>query len=80
MGLSRGLLFAGARDLLLTLWDVNDSSTAEFMKSFYASALEHQDPALALQNAIQQLRKQYPHPYYWAPFVLVGGIAASRPI
>jgi CHAT domain-containing protein/tetratricopeptide (TPR) repeat protein len=75
MGLTRGLLFAGARSLLLTLWEVNDSSTTEFMKYFYTSIIENQNPALAIQRAMQELKKRYPHPYYWAPFSLVGGIA-----
>ncbi len=35
LGLMRGLLYAGAKSLLLSLWDVNDSSTAEFMTTFY---------------------------------------------
>jgi CHAT domain-containing protein len=35
LGLVRGLLYAGAQGVLVTLWDVNDQSTAEFMKLFY---------------------------------------------
>ncbi len=35
LGLVRGLLYAGARALLVTLWDVSDRSTADFMKAFY---------------------------------------------
>src|SRR5450756_2216936 len=35
LGLVRGLLYAGAQGVLVTLWDVNDRSTAEFMKLFY---------------------------------------------
>jgi len=74
IGLMRGLLSAGARSLLLTLWDVNDSSTATFMKAFYHNLEQCSDRALALQHAMQELREQYPHPYYWAPFVIVGNI------
>ncbi len=72
IGLSRGLLYAGARSLLLSLWDVDDRSTAEFMKLFY-SHLHHQpDKAEALRRAMLDLRTRYPHPYYWAPFRLIG--------
>jgi CHAT domain-containing protein len=74
IGLVRGLLSAGARSLLLTLWDVNDSSTATFMKVFYNTLGQCSDRALALQQAMQELREQYPHPYYWAPFVIVGNV------
>ena len=73
IGLARGLLSAGARSLLLSLWDVNDKSTAEFMKVFYGSFVQGQNAALALQNAMQAIRRIHPHPYYWAPFTLMGG-------
>ena len=74
IGLVRGLLFAGARSVLLTLWDVNDSSMATFMKLFYRSLFQGSNRARALQHAMHQLREQYPHPYYWAPLVLVGNV------
>jgi CHAT domain-containing protein len=72
LGLVRGLLYAGAEAVLASLWDVNDQSTAEFMKSFYRSLQAQRDKAVAAQTAIQQLRKTYPHPYHWAPFILIG--------
>ena len=72
IGLVRGLLSAGAQTLLLTLWDVNDSSTADFMKAFYTRLLNRSDRAEALREAMVEIRQAYPHPYYWAPFVLVG--------
>jgi CHAT domain-containing protein/tetratricopeptide (TPR) repeat protein len=72
MGLSRGLLYAGARSVLATLWDVNDASTAELMGSFYEHWATVPNRGLALQRAICGLRETHPHPYYWAPFVLIG--------
>lgn len=72
LGLVRGLLQAGARSLLLTLWDVQDQSTAWFMKSFYRRLAADADKAAALQGAMLELRDRHPHPYYWAPFVLIG--------
>ena len=74
IGLMRGLLAAGARSLLLSLWDVNDNSTARFMEVFYNSLGRSQDRGTALQDAMQKLRGEYPHPYYWAPFILVGKV------
>jgi CHAT domain-containing protein/tetratricopeptide (TPR) repeat protein len=73
MGLSRGLLYAGARSVLLTLWDVHDQSTADFMKLFYAALAAGLDKARAVQGAMEAIRRERPHPFYWAPFVLVGG-------
>ena len=77
LGLSRGLLFAGAQSLLLTLWDVHDRSTAEFMTCFYKRLAGSANRAVALQGAVQYVRERYPHPYYWAPFALTGKFAAN---
>jgi len=72
LGLVRGLLHAGARSLLLTLWDVQDRTTADFMALFYRHLASTTDIAVALQNSMAELRDSHAHPYYWAPFVLVG--------
>jgi len=72
LGLVRGLLYAGTRAVLLTLWDVNDQSTAAFMKLFYANMASTNDRSGALRQAVQQLRQSYPDVYHWAPFVLIG--------
>lgn len=72
LGLVRGLLYAGAQSLLLTLWEVHDRSTAEFMRMFYRRLVDHRNRARALQEAMQDTRGRFPHPYYWAPFLLVG--------
>jgi CHAT domain-containing protein len=72
LGLTRGLLYAGARSLLLSLWDVDDRSTSEFMKGFYCQLQRARTKADALQTAMIALREQYPHPFYWAPFKLIG--------
>ena len=77
LGLVRGLLYAGAQSLLLTLWDVHDRSSAEFMKFFYRRMLANPDKAVALQGAMMELREQYPHPFYWAPFTLVGRVCSN---
>lgn len=74
LGLVRGLLYAGAQSLLLTLWEVHDKSTAEFMRSFYATLQKTGDKAGAVRQAMFDLRERYPHPYYWAPFLLVGKV------
>jgi CHAT domain-containing protein/Tfp pilus assembly protein PilF len=72
LGLVRGLLYAGSEAALVTLWDVQDKSTAEFMKLFYKELVTTSDKSLALKTAVQQLRQTYPDVYYWAPFVLIG--------
>ena len=72
VGLVRGLLHAGAQSLILSLWDVHDLSTKEFMISFYTRLQQGLSKSLALQSAMIELKERYPHPYYWAPFTLIG--------
>jgi CHAT domain-containing protein len=67
-------LYAGARTLLLTLWDVHDRSTADFMKRFYLHLGAGRNKSDAVRAAMLETRENYPHPHDWAPFVLVGNV------
>jgi CHAT domain-containing protein/tetratricopeptide (TPR) repeat protein len=78
LGLQRGLFCAGAASLLLSLWDVHDRSTSELMQSFYKGYMKTGEMAASLQSAMKQLRHENPHPYFWAPFVLVGQLAVNK--
>ena len=78
LGLQRGLFCAGATSLLLSLWDVHDRSTARLMEQFYRGFMQSGDPAGSLRAAMLHLRKQNPHPYFWAPFVHVGKVSHQR--
>jgi CHAT domain-containing protein len=79
LGLVRGLLYSGTRAVLLTLWDVNDRSTADFMKLFYAKMPVTRDKSEALRQAVRELRQSYPDVYHWAPFVLIGDTIQRTP-
>jgi CHAT domain-containing protein len=72
IGLVRGLLQAGAQSMVLTLWDVHDASTKEFMTAFYTGWQRSLSKSMAFKAAMVELREHYPHPYYWAPFLLIG--------
>ncbi len=78
IGLSRALLFAGANNLIVSLWTVSDESTPIFMNEFYNQVLQsdciNTHYAYALQKAKLDLIKnpKYASPYYWAPFILIG--------
>jgi CHAT domain-containing protein/Tfp pilus assembly protein PilF len=72
LGLMRGFLYAGARSLLMSLWTVNDASTVNLMNEFYKEWQSGATRARALQKAMRTVRRTYPNPFYWAPFVLVG--------
>jgi len=80
LGLQRGLFCAGASSLLLSLWDVHDESTSALMESFYKDYIRTGNMASALQSAMKQLRQQNPHPYFWAPFVLIGKLADNKEV
>jgi CHAT domain-containing protein len=79
VGLIRGALYAGARSLLLTLWDVHDRSTAKFMTNFYHRLKQGDNKAAAVATAAKEIRETHPHPYYWAPFVIVGKALSGVP-
>jgi hypothetical protein len=72
MGLSRAILLAGAAALVTTLWAVDDESMAAWMSDFYHQIARGQGPAVALRTASLLARERDPHPYYWAPCVLIG--------
>ncbi|PIB35044.1 hypothetical protein BFP72_06360 [Reichenbachiella sp. 5M10] len=77
IGLSRALKYAGVQNLMVSLWQVNDHSTADLMISFYKNHLYHSDRAGYsddLRKAKLELIRSgnFAAPYYWAPFVLVG--------
>jgi len=74
-GLTRGFMYAGARRVVVSLWNVNDKATAGLMQHLYVGMLkDKKTPAAALRAAqIEMIRmKQWQSPYYWAPFVMQG--------
>jgi CHAT domain-containing protein/tetratricopeptide (TPR) repeat protein len=72
LGLGRAFLGAGAATLVVSLWLVHDETTAELMAEWYERLRNGQGRAAALRDAQLDLKERHPHPYYWAPFVLIG--------
>ena len=76
IGLTRAFLYAGSPRVVVSLWEVNDLATADFMAAFYQAMRRGAVPAAALREAkLSFLRSDTPayrHPYFWAPFVLIG--------
>lgn len=75
VGLTRGFMYAGAKRVVVSLWNVNDRATSELMPRFYQKMLkEGQSPAAALRSAQVEMwrQKQWSAPYFWAAFVLQG--------
>jgi CHAT domain-containing protein len=71
-GLQRGFAVAGAKNLLMSLWKVDDFATSFLMEQFYRSWLSGDEIHDAVKNAQVELRRQYPEPYYWGAFILLG--------
>jgi CHAT domain-containing protein/tetratricopeptide (TPR) repeat protein len=75
VGLVQGFLYAGASNVLATLWPVEDRATARLMGSFYreleAGRTESEAIAVAQRALLREPRTA--HPFYWAGFVLSGG-------
>ena len=82
IGLTRALLYAGAKNLMVSLWQVYDQSTSDFMISFYKNLLNEKSDRLSnsvrfaplLQKAKLKMisEAKFAHPYYWSPFILIG--------
>ena len=76
LGLTRAFIYAGSRSVVASLWNVNDTATAELMKSFYANLKRGLPKDEALRQAKLGLMRgkqaTWRHPYYWGPFVLSG--------
>ena len=71
-GLVRGFLYAGAPSVVASLWAVSDRSTADFMRELYSNIRAGLGKRAALRLAQLAIKDAYGHPYYWAPFVLMG--------
>jgi CHAT domain-containing protein len=77
LGVTRGFMYAGAARVLASLWRVDDEATAELMKRFYHAIIKDgRTPSAALQEAQMWMQRQsrWRDPYYWAAYVLQGGV------
>lgn len=74
IGLTRAFQYAGARSILASLWNVDDLKTAGLMKLFYTALKQDKSKDQALREAQMELLHKRPasHPYFWAPFSLIG--------
>ncbi len=75
VGLTRGFLYAGAARVVVSLWNVSDSGTADLMSRLYGGMIkEGRRPSAALRAAQVEMwrRGRWQSPYYWAAFVQQG--------
>lgn len=76
LGLTRAFFYSGARNVTVSLWNVNDSATAALMKAYYENLKRGVPESAALRQAKLTLlhgkNRTWSQPYFWAAFVLVG--------
>ncbi len=84
MSMARGFQFIGAKNVLFTLWQINDLSTSQIMQSFYENYSNHQSGYIANHqskieylenNTISNIKKS---PYYWSSFVYYGTLQPAK--
>lgn len=79
IGMQKAFFEAGAKSIVVSLWDVNDKYTSLFMQSFYKYISEGFDKSEALRKAKLFFKENYSsNPYYWAAFVLSGDVASVK--
>ncbi len=78
-GLARAFFYAGTQCLTVSLWSISDVGTCEFMKRYYTYLQERDKDTSTMstvealnQTRLDMLKSEYSHPYYWAPFILLG--------
>jgi CHAT domain-containing protein len=75
MGMGRAFQYAGAKSALMSLWSVAESSSVDLVGSFFMHIKEGKNKLEALKLARDEIRKAgYDHPFFWAPFILVGEV------
>jgi CHAT domain-containing protein len=79
VGLTRAFFVAGTPTVVATLWQVEDQPSRLLMERFYTYLRDGTSKAEALRRAQLDVRADYPDPYHWAGFVLVGDGGAARP-
>ncbi len=69
---ARAFQHAGARSVVVSLWEVASDAAVEYMTSFYGHIKSGKSRAEALRLARKEIKAKYPHPFYWSVFVLYG--------
>ncbi len=77
-GLTRAMIYAGARGLIVSHWSVDSAATVRLMTELFSSGAPNAAEGLQRAQLGMQREVKWSHPYYWAPFTVVGD--GARPI
>ena len=70
-GLQRAFKHAGAQTIIMTLWNINDESTAVFMENLYKALLQGKTKREAFNSTMKLQKERYPDPLHWAGFIML---------
>jgi CHAT domain-containing protein len=69
---ARAFQNAGARSVVVSLWEVTSNEAVEFMKTFYGHLNSGKGRSEALRLSRNEIKAKYPNPFYWAVIILYG--------
>jgi len=77
-GLTRAVIYAGGRSLIVSHWSVDSVATVRLMTGMFSAGSPSEAEAMLKSQAVLQASEQFSHPYFWAPFTIVGD--GSKPL
>ena len=78
-GLTRAVIYAGGRALVVSHWSVDSAATVRLMTSLFSTPASSEAEALQGAQRTLQQSPEWSHPYFWAPFTIVGDGARAMP-
>ena len=78
-GLTRAVIYAGGRALIVSHWSVDSVATVRLMTGMFSAPSPSKGEALRYAQVALQQSEQFGHPYFWAPFTIVGDASGPLP-
>lgn len=78
-GLTRAVIYAGGRALVVSHWSVDSAATVRLMTGLFSAAAPSEAEALQRAQVSLQQSSDWSHPYFWAPFTIVGDGTRAMP-
>jgi CHAT domain-containing protein len=78
-GLTRAVIYAGGRALIVSHWSVDSAATVRLMTGLFSAQAPSEAESLQHAQVALQKSEQWSHPYFWAPFTIVGDGARAMP-